>query len=180
MEKSFWNAKPHLVYKFFCRLKTPVTSLFCNCKLEEAWLNVNLLEILIFLAMMISLYHLIVSCTTLYAVTFLAMCLSTVPDVSARIHDFIFRASSIILEINFSYRWVLWEGVSACRLTTKYPWKLSGRRSWCCWEMLKEEWQNPTLILAFNSKVTQICITSEQLCYGVLNVEFYMEHQFQV
>lgn len=127
MEKSFWNAGPHSVYKFFCRLKTPVTSLFCNCRLEEARLNVNLLEIFIFLAMTISLHHLIVSCITLYAVTFLALCLSKVLDVSARVHDFVFKA--IILEITFSERCVLSESVSACRPATKYPWKLSDGRS---------------------------------------------------
>lgn len=163
-----------LCINFFCRLETPVTSLFCNCRLEEAWLHVNLLEIFIFLAVIISLYHLIASCITLYATTFLAMCLSSVPAISARIHGFVFKAACIVPEITFSYRCVLWESVSACRLTTKYPWKQSHRRSWCCREMLREGPQNPTLILAFNSEVKWICITSEQLCYVVLNVEFYM------
>lgn len=42
--------------------------------------------------------------------------------------------------------------------------------------MLKEQAQNPTLILAFNLEGKWICVTSEQSCFVLLNVEFYVGH----
>lgn len=107
---------------------------------------------------------------------FLAMCQSNVLDMSARICVFALRATCVILEITFCYSWVLWQSVSASRLTTKYHWKVSDRRSWCCQEMHKGVcWQNLTLIIAFHSEVKWICLTSEWSCYVALNVESYVE-----